>query len=50
LDKNLKHGMRTDPMPDTFEWWYFQGTMDDNSTVVATFFTKPWMVSEKVAN
>ena len=25
-------GMQTNPMPGTFEWWYFQGKFDDNST------------------
>ena len=25
-------GMATNPMPGTFEWWYFQGKFDDNST------------------
>ena len=38
-------GMRTDPTPNTYEWWYFQGAMKDNSTVIVIFFTKPWMVT-----
>jgi hypothetical protein len=38
-------GLRTDPTPDTFEWWYFEATLDDGSSAQLTFFTKPWMVS-----
>lgn len=38
-----ENGMRTNPMPETFEWWYLQGTFDDGSHAEFTFFTKPWM-------
>lgn len=34
-------GMRTDGSPNTYEWWYFDAHLDDGSTVVITFFTKP---------
>ena len=36
-------GMATNPMPGTFEWWYFQGKLDDNSTTQITFLVKPWV-------
>ena len=32
----------TNPMPGTFEWWYFQGKLDDNSTEQITLLVKPW--------
>jgi len=35
-------GMVTNPMPGTFEWWYFQGKLDDNSTEQITLLVKPW--------
>src|SRR6478672_4252953 len=36
-------GMATNPMPGTFEWWYFQGKFNDNSTEQITLLTKPWV-------
>ena len=36
-------GMATNPMPGTFEWWYFQGKFDDNSTTQITLLVKPWV-------
>ena len=36
-------GMATNPMPGTFEWWYFQGKLDDNSTTQITLLVKPWL-------
>jgi predicted secreted hydrolase len=36
-------GMATNPMPGVFEWWYFQGKLDDNSTEQITLLTKPWV-------
>ena len=36
-------GMHINPMPGTFEWWYFQGKFNDNSTEQITFVAKPWM-------
>ena len=36
-------GMETNPMPGTFEWWYFQGKLDDNSTTQITLLVKPWV-------
>ena len=35
--------MATNPMPGTFEWWYFQGKFNDNSTTQITLLTKPWI-------
>jgi len=34
-------GLRTDPTKKSFEWWYFDANLDDGSTIVVTFFTKP---------
>ncbi len=36
-------GMRVDPMPNTFEFWYLQGIFSDGSHAEITFFPKPWM-------
>ena len=33
-------GLQTNPMPGTFEWWYFQGKLDDNSTTQITLLSK----------
>jgi hypothetical protein len=33
--------MVTNPIPGTFEWWYFQGQFTDGSKTQITFFTKP---------
>lgn len=34
-------GLRLDPAPGTFEWWYFDAHFEDGSTAVITFATKP---------
>jgi hypothetical protein len=36
-------GMVTNPMPGTFEWWYWQGQFTDGSKTQIGFFTKPWL-------
>jgi hypothetical protein len=33
-------GLRADPAPGTFEWWYFDAHLDDGSTVVMVYATK----------
>ena len=33
-------GLRIDPQPGNFEWWYFDAHFDDGSTAVINFFTK----------
>lgn len=33
-------GLRTDPNKKSYEWWYFDVTLDNGSTFVVTFFTK----------
>lgn len=33
-------GLRLEPKPGNFEWWYFEAHLEDGSTVVITFFTK----------
>ncbi len=33
-------GLRVEPRPGNFEWWYFDAQLDDGSTAVITFFTK----------
>jgi hydroxyneurosporene synthase CrtC len=35
--------MRTDGGKGSYEWWYFDAHLDDGSTLVAVFFTKPMM-------
>ena len=38
-------GMRTDPNQATWEWWYFEAVLDDNSSAIVVFFTKPFMTA-----
>jgi len=33
-------GMRTSGAPGTYEWWYFDSTLSDGSTLVVVFYTK----------
>lgn len=33
-------GLRTDPKKKSFEWWYFDSSFSDGTTIVVTFFTK----------
>jgi len=40
-------GMRTHGGKGTVEWWYFDSRMDDGSTVVVNFMTKPIMKRNK---
>lgn len=39
----FEDGMRTHGGKGTVEWWYFDGHLDDGSTLVANFLTKPIM-------
>ncbi|MFZ4896367.1 hydroxyneurosporene dehydrogenase [Plantibacter sp. Mn2098] len=34
-------GMRTSGGPKSYEWWYFDAHLEDGSSLVVTFFTKP---------
>lgn len=36
-------GMRTSGEKGTYEWWYFDARLDDGSTMVVVFFTKPFV-------
>src|SRR2546423_3288344 len=36
-------GMRTDGGKGSYEWWYFDAHLDDGSTLVVVFYTKPPM-------
>ena len=56
---NLKHpntpeswedGMRTSGEKGTFEWWYFDSHLEDSSTIVIIFFTKPFIDINKGLN
>ncbi len=33
-------GLRAEPKPGNFEWWYFDVQLEDGSTAVVSFFTK----------
>lgn len=44
LKKEIAHwedGMRTNGRFGEYEWWYFDGKMDDGSSLVITFYTAP---------
>jgi hypothetical protein len=36
-----KDGLRTDTASGSFEWWYFDAHLDDGSTLIVVFSTKP---------
>ena len=36
-------GMRTTGEKDTYEWWYFDTHLDDGSSLVVVFYTKPFI-------
>jgi hypothetical protein len=36
-------GMRTTGEKDTYEWWYFDSHLDDGSSLVLVFYTKPFV-------
>src|SRR3954471_16172729 len=36
-------GMRSDGGKGSYEWWYFDAHLDDRSTLVVVFYTKPLM-------
>lgn len=40
-------GLRTGAADGTFEWWYFDGHLDDGSVLTVEFHTKPPYVSPK---
>lgn len=37
-------GMRTDGKPGSYEWWYFDATLNDGSSIVIAFYTKDSIV------
>lgn len=40
-------GIRTDGVKGTYEWWYFDAHLDDGSTIVIVFYTKPFTQIKK---
>ena len=40
-------GMRTTGAPGTYEWWYFDGSLDDGSSLVIVFYTKDQIMPNK---
>lgn len=43
IPEKWEDGMRSSGEKGTYEWWYFDGHMDDGSTVVIIFYTKPFV-------
>lgn len=40
-------GMRTNPGPGNFEWWYFDTKLNDGSSLVLVYYTKhPWLLDQ----
>ncbi len=40
-------GIRTDGIKGTYEWWYFDAHLDDGTTVVLIYYTKPFIEINK---
>jgi hypothetical protein len=43
-------GLRTDPGPGSYEWWYFDAHLDDGSSLVIMFNTKNPMAPDRPAD
>jgi hypothetical protein len=43
VPEKWEDGMRTDGGKGSYEWWYFDSHLDDGSTVVMIFYTKPFV-------
>lgn len=47
VPEKWEDGIRTSGGKGTYEWWYFDAHMDDSSTVVIVFYTKPFTAISK---
>jgi len=47
IPEKWEDGMRTNGEGGTYEWWYFDAHLEDGSTAVIVFFTKPVMDIKK---
>ncbi|MDP9185254.1 MAG: hydroxyneurosporene dehydrogenase [Actinomycetota bacterium] len=45
--KPWEDGMRTDGSRGTYEWWYFDATLDDGGKLVVVFLTKEFAAADK---
>ncbi|MCW3090831.1 MAG: hypothetical protein JWP81_1900 [Ferruginibacter sp.] len=45
--KPWEDGMRTIGRPGTYEWWYFDGSLSDGSSLVIVFYTKDQIMPDK---
>jgi hypothetical protein len=44
--EGFEDGMRTEGGPGGYEWWYFDSHLDDGSSLVIVFYTKPQLNPE----
>lgn len=47
IPEKWEDGIRTTGGKGTYEWWYFDAHLDDSSTVVIVFYTKPFTAINK---
>jgi len=42
IPEEWEDGIRTNGVKGTYEWWYFDAHLDDGTTIVIVFYTKPF--------
>jgi len=47
IPEKWEDGIRTNGVKGTYEWWYFDAHLDDGTTIVIVFYTKPFTEIKK---